>query len=362
MAIEKKFLPQLPEFSIRPKNRDLSKTWYIDFKVAGQRLKKYGDINKYHTLDKRLQAAEKLIEELHTEYFKRESLIFKMIRFLENNKGRWRPKTYSTYKSRLFNLVEWLNGREVSSETLIGFFNHLTNSRHKSTYNAHRQLIGHLLKGVGEEEMIMPIARLRNHMTPDRYYQTYQAKRLARLMQERDEELWLFIQFVYYCFIRPNSELRLLRVGDILWEDSKIVVRGEVSKNYKTEYVVIPDAFLPALEHLKHRDPNEWLFPSKRDKSKPIGYNTMYDRHRKLLKELNFGKGYTVYSWKHTGAVSCVKAGISIKELQIQLRHSSLEEVDRYLRQLGVADLRKLRSKFPSITSPKSPQRLHSVS
>ena len=56
-----------------------------------------------------------------------------------------------------------------------------------------------------------------------------------------------------------------------------------------------------------------------------------------------------LYSWKHTGAVMAVKAGIHIKQLQIQLRHHSLDQVDQYLRDLGVSDLSDLARSFPGI-------------
>ena len=72
-------------------------------------------------------------------------------------------------------------------------------------------------------------------------------------------------------------------------------------------------------------------------------------KFRKALKSLGFGTEYLLYSWKHTGAVACVRAGASLKELQIQLRHHSLEEVDKYIRQLGVNDLRDLEGRFPGI-------------
>lgn len=97
------------------------------------------------------------------------------------------------------------------------------------------------------------------------------------------------------------------------------------------------------------RNPNEYVFKGHKY-MKPMGENTMGDRHRKLLKELNFDtKRYKVYSWKHTGAVMAVKAGVHVKQLQIQLRHHSLDQVDEYLRQLGVSDLGDLRANFPGI-------------
>ena len=63
----------------------------------------------------------------------------------------------------------------------------------------------------------------------------------------------------------------------------------------------------------------------------------MYERHKKILKELDlWGKDYTLYSWKHTGVVSAYKARIDIKSIQLQCRHYSLEQTDIYLKSLGL--------------------------
>jgi integrase len=139
-------------------------------------------------------------------------------------------------------------------------------------------------------------------------------------------------------------------VGDVDLDRNCIRVPGNISKNWKNQYVTIPLAFREKVQReLYNRAASEWLFPGKFDQSKPIGYNTMSTRHRKILKELGFGTEYKLYSWKHTGAVACVMAGVNIKELQIQLRHENLETVDKYLRQLGVNDLHNLERLFPSL-------------
>ncbi len=75
----------------------------------------------------------------------------------------------------------------------------------------------------------------------------------------------------------------------------------------------------------------------------------MYEKHKRILKKLNFGKGYCMYSWKHTGAIAAVKAGVSVKELQMQLRHHSLDETDKYLRQMGVRHITNFRVSMPDI-------------
>jgi integrase len=48
------------------------------------------------------------------------------------------------------------------------------------------------------------------------------------------------------------------------------------------------------------------------------------------------GKGYTLYSWKHTGAVNAHLSGVGIKQLQLMLRHSTVQMTDIYLKSLGL--------------------------
>jgi hypothetical protein len=47
--------------------------------------------------------------------------------------------------------------------------------------------------------------------------------------------------------------------------------------------------------------------------------------------------------------VTLAKAGASLKEIQLQMRHHSVEQTDQYLRQMGVKDLGRLKSNFPTI-------------
>ena len=132
-------------------------------------------------------------------------------------------------------------------------------------------------------------------------------------------------------------------------EEQKIVISGSISKNKKEQYVVIPAAFFPIVEaKILGRNPTEYLFLSS--SKSHLSTNVMSNRHQKILKELNFDTNkHKLYSWKHTGAVMATKAGIHIKQLQVQLRHHSLDQVDMYLRQLGQNDLDELAAKFPKI-------------
>ena len=60
-------------------------------------------------------------------------------------------------------------------------------------------------------------------------------------------------------------------------------------------------------------------------------------RHTVALAEGGLkGRGYTLYSWKHKGAVNAYLSGVGIKQLQLMLRHSTVQMTDIYLKSLGL--------------------------
>jgi hypothetical protein len=137
-------------------------------------------------------------------------------------------------------------------------------------------------------------------------------------------------------------------VSDVLLEDKKICIPADVSKNRKMQYVIIPEAFLDELmEELIERNPSEYILGGD---FSPKGREWLRRRHQNLLKKHHFDtKNFKLYSWKHTGAVMAVKNGIHIKQLQLQLRHHSLDQVNAYLRQMGIFDMGDFSSKMPKI-------------
>lgn len=345
MSVEKKFCVK-----IYPEDFSLDKKWFVYWNITekGRRVrkKKYGDINSFSSFSDRMKAAIKLKDSILNEYSGNNSVKKDAYQFISDLQPTWRKKTYQTIKSKLDTFYTAHGDHTPTKESMSVFFTSLKKRLHATTYNDYLRQLKMIFGDY--PEWFEEIKKLKNICTPARYFQRHQVKRLHKYMMEHDPELWLFCMFQYYCFIRPNSELRLMKVGDLMLDENKILVPGNISKNKKSEYVVVPNVFRKQLEHYKYCNANEYLFPHPDDSTKPRSYNHFGNKHRKVLKALGFSSEYKLYSWKHTGAVSCIKANINIKELQIQLRHHSLEEVDKYLRQLGVSDLRKLESDFPA--------------
>lgn len=220
---------------------------------------------------------------------------------------------------------------------------------HRTTYNLYRRTLKKVLDGIGHQGLFNSIHKLKTSQTPAKYFQEYQKKRLKEYLSINAPELWMFCQYIYYCFLRPK-ELRHLKVGDIDLDTWRIRLKGENAKNWKFAYVCIPKNFRKEVFlSLDGRSPSEYLFSSKKDPNKPIGEKTMTTKHRRLLNKIGFGEEYKLYSWKHTGAVACLLSGVNIKHLQIHLRHHDLETVDKYIRQLGFEDLGDLEDRFPAL-------------
>ena len=309
-------------------------------------------MNQKKTEKERRKAAELLLVEIRKNYTlppPNQADINLLQSALEEWRPTVRPNSYRAYKGKLDDFIRYLQGRGVNRNEVKEFMAHYAKSHALSSCHQCYRSLKLIFDRAGLKHLVEGLHIKKGNPKPLRYFQTHQAQQLKEYISKNNPELWLWCQFVYFSFTRPRSELRLLQVKHIFFEERKILIPGEISKNKKSQFIAIPDAFYPQIVHFKKHAPAEYLFPSPRLPNAPIGYNTYGRQHRKILEKLGFDREYAVYSWKHTGAVNAVKAGISIKDLQIQLRHHSLDMVDKYLWQLGVDDMGELRDCFPGI-------------
>jgi integrase len=151
-----------------------------------------------------------------------------------------------------------------------------------------------------------------------------------------DRDIWLFTRFLYHAFVRPR-ELRQLEGKHLNFSAKTITVPGAISKNKKNELALINSTLCDIIVPIPL--PKKMLFGAScaYGGGGQCGENTAYYRHAKVLEKLNLQSyGYTLYSWKHTGAVRAFQSGVNLKKLQRLLRHSSVAITDIYLRSLNV--------------------------
>lgn len=339
-------------FVLRERGGDVGKDWFVEYYHDGKRQRKYGTINQAETAEARREAGHQLIRQLQKSVKPDPANAVhrrKLYAALEGKENHLRKKSYQSYRGKLNGLFDFLGNRAVTNETLRAYFAHISNrlaagTVHDSYFTLKRILeyeeLGHLMKGIHAPSF---------QATPLRYYQRHQADRIGDYLSAHDPTLLLWCEFVYYCFLRPRSELRMLKVQDIYFDNREIIVPGSISKNKKTEPITIPDVFYPSIAHFQDEKPGRYIFEGKKPGT-PTGYNTLGQRYHNVLQLLGFDTDqYSVYSWKHTGAVEFYRATRDLVGLQAQLRHHSLDQVKQYLRQLQVSDFPTIRQEFPAM-------------
>ena len=161
---------------------------------------------------------------------------------------------------------------------------------------------------------------------------------LEKYLMENEPEVYFFTRFVYYSFVRPG-ELLQLKIRNLNIHENYISVPANIAKSKRTQTAIIIKPLQELInERLNFNESDKLIFGHGLVPGfTKSGINVAFRRHQKALKEIGLEAfNYTLYSWKHTGAVNAYKSGVGIKELQNMLRHSNSNTTDIYLKSLGL--------------------------
>jgi integrase len=177
-------------------------------------------------------------------------------------------------------------------------------------------------------------------------------KVLLEEIKRKDPQLYLATMFEYYCFLRPGTELRLLRVGDIDFINGTVQVTQEHAKNGHKRIITVPNQLIELCKEQKIDLADRSLFmlgKHKRPDTKPCSVNMLRYRFNKYRDKFGMPKGYKFYSFKHSGATMLHNSNmVSLHGLMQQLGHSRLSATEHYIKkQTGTVDVR-IRDNFPS--------------
>jgi integrase len=370
---------------------DVKAKWYVEYcDEQGKRIKVYKltddshySLNKFKTEAERRKYAERIIAQIcsnkaevltaeqaieivDTSKHGNRSITSILFVCLLENQRHYKKKTYQTMYCKVKLFDEYCRmvkiKMTISDNQVNGFFDYLKRKkRSNATINAYRGILSSLYNIAIEKKYIKATANpfkaqkiLKEQRQGCKPFSNKQKRELKEYISTNDPILWVCCQLLYYCFIRPG-EIRLLKVGDIDLENYKILIRASISKNKKSEYVSIPYVFAERLKALGIEEMNTGLYLIGKDhigSSTPTAENALAKRHLRILKKKGYDTGYgefAFYGWKHTGVIAAVKAGINLRELQLQLRHHSLDEMQHYLRNLGISDSQQVLNQFPEI-------------
>jgi integrase len=187
-----------------------------------------------------------------------------------------------------------------------------------------------------------PILKVKNLSVEDsEQYEPFSNEQLdlikKYLQVQNDKQMYLFISFIYYTFVRPGQELRLMKVKHI--GKDQLFIPASTAKANKGDYVTIPEGLEELLTRYKIRkySPEFYLFTASGEPGpEPAGKNFFIKRHRKMLEALGLADSvYSMYGYKHTGALDLYDQTKDIIAVQRHCRHSSVTQTETYLRRYG---------------------------
>ncbi|WP_338814984.1 site-specific integrase [Bernardetia sp. Wsw4-3y2] len=283
-----------------------------------------------------------------------------------NAKPRLRKRSISSYRSHkkyfclfLYQNYKELNIRSLQQIHVKEFLNDLQRTKKVSniTRNAYASTISILLSelkelGYIDSNVMENFKKLKVQKTmAHKFYNSDQKKIIKDIISKENPNLWLVCQIIFYTFVRPQ-EIRFLKVGYIEKETNKLYIPAEISKNGKSERVDIPNylmhAFIESGFLSYHSDC--YLFGIDGIPSNKSTKEGQFTKEYKIIKDrLKLSDKYTLYSWKHTGAIAAYKNGVDILEISQQCRHHDLDQTRTYLRGLGVYSSEKIKNNFPEL-------------
>lgn len=365
-------------FQFMPARLVKGRRWYVEFyqtnpvTMSRERIREYCQMNRIKDLSERQNFAIRFINELNTKllpygypYVEVAKLpaaitVQNAVDMAYKIKCRSdRAKTGGTYGTVVKYFMSYVVkvGREHSHlkeftfRDAMMFMDHLVMDKKikARTYNNYRMFLTALWNELIERGYVSenPWSRVKKQKATDKSRLMISNRDAQIILDEAHHThkmIFLSILLLYYCFIRPEEQ-RGMRVHMIDLQNGSIYLPGDITKNKKSEMITIPKAILPYLYEIGldrwHR--NDFIFGShlRPHATLKCGANALNLHHKKILdrlyqsKKLHSISGISIYSWKDTGAMALIRAGIDAYEVMRQMRHSDLSTTQKYLKSLS---------------------------
>lgn len=376
-------------------NGDMSKEWFVSYhflipeklRTKGklyERFKVFNTINSIHTKKERkaqLKVVKSSITELLESGFNpyeqfsyanaSNSDKYNICRCIDDYlafaKTTLKKNTFEVYEDRLILFKQHLSDIEIShyridqigKEHIFEFVTTYKASRSWSnkTYNHYLQAINTFLQfyvdnrdGYIKENICTRIKRLEVYKKGNTPFNNTLFGSCLGWMKDNDPYLYQFSRFIYYSCMRPDAELRLLRICDIDIYRRLIQVPSDNSKKKKTQYIPIDDEFMNIIRNLDldRYDKSFYIFTVNGTPGpKPIYESFFRKRFIPAKKACGLDSGETLYSFKHTRCIHLVEDGEKLHNIIKLTRHKTLAELMDYLKDMGVilGDEVKLKSR-----------------
>lgn len=350
-----------------------SSTWYIEYYVLKsgkepRRVRKSFNLNRIHNLPERERKAQEILGTLTNRTVM--TLAHGMEYALSLKLQSDREYTRITYRSVCGIFMEWAREHHYADERIEDFGRvqaqrfldyvlikrKVGNRTHNNYILNLRSLFYELVKrGSVKENPFAKMAKRKEVRKMRVPFNEKDRETVAMAVYDRHPQLYLAIMLICYCGIRV-AELRRLRIRDIDLKRGLVTMGGDQTKNKELAFITIPKRVIPVIEsYALHKYPEHYFIFGEGKKLQPhpdkaCGRNTINARHREILQDLEKSgaipsrKGLSAYSWKDTGGIALVRAGVDILTLRAHFRHKELRTTQVYLEQLGIVnkDIRNL--------------------
>lgn len=374
---------------------DLSKRWYIEYKVWDISKNKlvrrhYWNLNRAKTQEERYNKAKAVMAKIQ-HALEVEGRVFNpnavkkktngnpntshevsvytpfldaFSKYLEYKKKDWSYNYIAKTKMSYRKLRDFLVYRNLTNITLQkitttlmdDFVCYLQTVKEQDNGSIHHGLLPVIKASYRHYAKRLPLnVNVINNMEKLKVVESYrelytdeEAKMIFTYAKLHHPQMYLIINFIYYACIRPK-ELSLLQIKHI--QDDHIQIHGKIqlpngkwvrqSKNSKTQMIRI----FPGLEkvikefNLRSYPPDYFVFTFHGQPGiNPTSLSSISKFYKPIVEHFDLPENKRLYNWKHTGAVNIYKKTLNIKFVQYHLRHASVRTTERYLAKMTMLD------------------------
>lgn len=278
-----------------------------------------------------------------------------------------RSSSYTTYKSKLRNFgfylvergIDKVNLRFYNTETITDFNKWLMKKRNLEGkgINEYNEALNRFFKYMIREEKYLTVnpvdevIRYQEKTVSHKAFNATYIEEIRKKVEEKSPYIWLMCRMIFSCFTRPK-ELRMLQMKHFNWSDGTIQMPAEISKNKRERLITIPNYLLKIFIKKGYPDfPPDYYLMSLNEEPGPemVHRNWLYRKLKTVFKEMNLPKGYTLYSFKHTGVQQLARNKVDLVYIKGQLGHKSLDEMLPYIEELLMQGNDEIRYKSPEI-------------
>jgi len=161
---------------------------------------------------------------------------------------------------------------------------------------------------------------------------------LADVMPSK--QLCLMVLTTFYLGLR-QSELRTLRIQDIIWEEKKARIRWEIAKRKKERVLPIPDWLIDELiSFIDHKSEESQSYAQNKIIF-PMGKVRWERSVKRASLKIGLKEKVTPHTLRHSCGTYLLSKGLNIIKVRDFLGHSSVETTQRYTHVLDKEDLNK---------------------